>query len=95
MMILQSFNLGPVSSNHTAVHLLALISLFHSCFGRQVSILYQDREGEEEMWWSIHSMSGQPANHPIKYHDHFTVSRGFAKVTLPESSGARTGNKKA
>ena len=40
-------------------------------------------------------MSGQPANHPIKYHDHFIVSKGFAEITLPESSGARTGNKKA
>lgn len=47
------------------------------------------------MWWSIYSMSGQPANHRIKYHDHFIVSGGFAKVTLPESSAARTGNKKA
>ena len=46
MMILQSFYLGQVNNNHSAMPLLVLISLFHSCFGRQVSILYQDREGE-------------------------------------------------
>ena len=46
MMILQSFDLGQVNNNHSAMHLLALISLFHSCSGRQASILSQDREGE-------------------------------------------------
>ena len=50
MMILQSFYLGQVNNNHSAMPLLVLISLFHSCFGRQVSILYQDREGERRNW---------------------------------------------
>ena len=35
------------------------------------------------MWWSIYSMSGQPANHPIKYQGALPKSP-FQKVVQPE-----------
>lgn len=90
MMILQRFYLGQVNNNHSATHLLLLISLFYSCSERQATILSQDREGKRRNVVEHTLLSHQPINHPMKCHSHFKVLRGFAKVTCPGSSGTRT-----